>query len=286
MTMPSHRPTSKRSPLPSSSSDTGDVERRKLVQSSTLAAAAALLGIGLGACGGGGDQGGSASTQGGASNGGAPGQNAGAKGGTNNAAGAAGVGGSGPSDPKTDPLNALLENTYLTATAYSAAIGLITDAVATDPLISDRDLFVQLTTAIQANHRAHASMLADMSKSLGATPTAEATVVARFTPPAGLIANTSISNALKFAAASERKAAVRTNQILVELKDPEQRSIASSIEGMQAQHFIVLATLVTGLMSPGPNLDNTRVSALFPSALVLSHAAHAGLDQAPPDYFR
>lgn len=278
----------KPSPKPSESSrahsvhDTAACARRRLVQSSTLAAAAALLGLGLSACGGGDDKGGAAKGSGGGGSGGASGPSGGtsAKGGAGG-----GVGGGMAADPKTDPLNALLESTYLVVTAYSAAIGLLTDAVATDPLVAERDLFVQLTTSIQANHRVHASLLVEATKTAGGTPSAEASVVARFAPPAGLIANTSIANALKFVASSEREAAVRTNQILVELTTPELRALASSIEGMQAQHFIVLAALVAGLLSPGPNLDETSAASLFPSALVLSDASHAGLDQAPPDYF-
>ncbi|HET9929388.1 MAG TPA: hypothetical protein VFQ35_01820, partial [Polyangiaceae bacterium] len=129
-------------------------------------------------------------------------------------------------------------------------------------------------------------MLIDMAKTLGAAPTPEATVVASFAPPAGLIANTSITNALKFVATSERQAAVRTNQTLASIAAPELRALASSIEGMQTQHFVLLAALVTGVVAPGPTLDKTRASALFPSTLVLSHASHAGLDQAPPDYYR
>lgn len=262
------------------------VERRTLVQSSTLAAGAALLGVALAACGGG-DKGGSTGTGGTASSG-APGNTAGAKGGNGNASGGGngGAGGSGPSDPDADQLNELLENTYLAATAYSAAIGLMTDAVVTDPLIAERDVFVQLATSIQANHRVHAAMLVDMAKALGASPTSEATVVGTFAPPAGLIANTSITNALKFVASSERQAAVRTNQTLGLIEAPELRALASSIEGMQTQHFILLAALVAGLVSPGPNLDKTRAAAVFPSALVLSHQNHSGLDQAPPDYYR
>lgn len=278
--------TSATSPSLDAPTESRALERRTLVQSSTLAAAAAVVGVALEACGGG-DKSSSSSGTGGAASSGAPGNTAGAKGGNGSSGGAnGGAGGSGPSDPDADQLNALLENTYLTATAYSAAIGLMTDAVVTDPLIAERDIFVALATSIQANHKVHAAMLVDMAKTLGASPTPESEVVGTFAPPPGLIANTSITNAMKFVATSERQAAVRTNQTLALVQAPELRALAGSIEGMQTQHFILLAALITGLVSPGPNLDKARAATLFPSALVLSHESHSGLDQAPPDYFR
>jgi rubrerythrin len=243
-----------------------------------------LVGAAANSCGGGSDDKGSGS--GGKGSGGAQG-GASSKGGATSAAGgdAGGAGGAGSTDPETERMNELLANTYHASTAYTAIAGLISDASATDPLISLRDVLLQIVTSAQAQHRLHASTLADAVKELGGAPISEASVVAQFAAPPGLIANTSISNALKFVATTERDAAVLSNETLAAITDPKARALASSIEGTQTQHYVLLAALVTGLVSPGAGLDKTTAAALFPAAFISSHGKNDGLDKTPPDYF-
>ena len=261
----------------------GAQERRQLLHSSTWAAAAALFGI-VSACGGGGDDSNAGSGGKGNAGSGALGGGSSAKGGASNAAGdnAGGAGGAGSLNPNAEHLNTLLASTYHMTTAYTAITGLISDAPATDPLITLREVLVQIVTSVQAQHRLHASRLVE---ELGAEAISEASVVAQFTAPPGLIANTSISNALKFVAGAERDAAVLGNRTLSEISDPELRALASSIEGNQTQHFVLLAALVAGLVVAGPNLDKAHAATLFPAAFAGSAGKNQGLDTTPPDYF-
>jgi hypothetical protein len=261
-------------------------ERRQLLRSSAFAVAATLVGAAANSCGGS-DDNGSGSGGKGSGGGAAQGGGASAKGGGTSTAGsdAGGAGGTGSADPETERMNELLANTYHASTAYTAIAGLISDASATDPLISLRDVLLQIVTSAQAQHRLHASSLADAVKELGGTAISEASVVAKFAAPPGLIANTSISNALKFVATTERDAAVLSNKTLAATLDPKARALASSIEGAQTQHYMMLAALVAGLVSPGTNLDKTTAAGLFPAAFISSHGKNEGLDKTPPDYF-
>jgi hypothetical protein len=63
------------------------------------------------------------------------------------------------------------------------------------------------------------------------------------------------------------------------------RLLASSIEGDESQHFIVLLALVLGLAAPGPKLGSASADDVVPEAFVTSAGERRGLDQSPPDYF-
>ncbi|HKO48775.1 MAG TPA: hypothetical protein VJV79_13680 [Polyangiaceae bacterium] len=80
----------------------------------------------------------------------------------------------------------------------------------------------------------------------------------------------SMTNVLKFAAGAERGASVAYNQVLAGMEDAQLRFLASSIEGDESQHFIVLAALVLGLASPGPSLSQATAVKVFPEAFVSS----------------
>ncbi|MFZ5896120.1 MAG: ferritin-like domain-containing protein [Myxococcota bacterium] len=265
----------------------GPAARRRLLSGGALAAAAGLLGVVAAACGDSKDSDGGGS--GGKGNAGGNSQ-AGAtsgKGGTSGGGrdGGGGAGGGGSSDPDAEQLNTLLSNEYYAVSAYSAAIGLVSDAPPTDPLVSEREILLGMLSGIQAQHRLHASALVDELNTLGATPVTEASVVAKFRAPEGLIANTSISNTLKFVAATERAGAIAHNQALASMMDAELRYMASSIEGARTQHMVVLTVLVAALVAPGPNLDKTRAGALFPASFVQSFGKGTGLDKTPADYY-
>jgi len=288
----------------------GAAARRTLLNTGAISAAAALLGL-VAACSSD-DDSGSPATGGGGSGGKAGAGNAGksgsggnagstSNGGSSAAAGEAGSGGTtsagaageaagaagAPETPDADlaPLNALLTAEYNAITAYAAGATLIGAAPTTDPLYSLRQLITNIAVSIQTQHRLHASALADAIEALNGTPVNEADVAAKFTPPAALVANPTITNVLKFAAGAERGATVAYNQVLAALEDAQLRFLASSIEGDESQHFIVLAALVLGLASPGPNLSESTAATVVPKAFVVTVDAKPGLDMGPPDYF-
>jgi len=283
--------------------------RRTLLNTGAIGAAAALLGLvaacssdddsGSPATGGGGTgsagkagatgRGGSGGKAGSTSNAGASAAGEAGSGGTS-AAGAGGeVAGAGGAAEAADadlaPLNALLTAEYNAITAYSAGATLIAAAPSTDPLYALRQVITNIAVSIQTQHKLHAAALADAIEALDGTPVKEADVAAKFTPPAALVANPTITNVLKFAAGAERGATVAYNQVLAALEDAQLRFLASSIEGDESQHFIVLAALVLGLASPGPSLSDATAAAVVPKAFVATVDGKSGLDMGPPDYF-
>lgn len=291
---------------------TPQAARRKLLNTGAVGAAAAALGLvaiacgsdddssmpaaggagagagGVGTAGKGGATGkagetatgGSSGALGGAGKGGAPAAGAGGGADFAGAAGAPDV-----TDADVVPLNALLSAEYNAITAYTAGAMLIGGAKAADPLYALRTVITDVAVSIQAQHKLHAAALVDAILGLNGTPVEEAAVAAKFKPPAALVANPSISNVLKFAASAERGAAVAYNQVLAGMEDAQLRFLASSIEGDETQHFIVLAALVLGLAAPGPNLSEATAAKVIPEPFVSTIGTKSGLDAAPPDYF-
>jgi len=277
--------------------------RRKLINAGAAGAAAALFGLVASACGSDDDTG-SPSTGGKGGSGGSSGKaGSGGKAGSTATGGSAGTAGEGGAsagsageaagaggapdvaDADIVPLNALLSAEYNAITAYSAGAGLIGGALTTDPLYPLRAVITDIAVSIQSQHKLHAAALVDAIGELNGTPVKEADVAAKFKAPAALIANPSISNVLKFAAGAERGAGVAYNQVLAGMEDAQLRFLASSIEGDETQHFIVLAALVLGLASPGANLSEATAVKVFPEAFVSTVGTHAGLDAMPADYF-
>ena len=129
-----------------------------------------------------------------------------------------------------------------------------------------------------------AEALAEAITALGGTPVNAANV--SFTAPAALVAKPTITNVLRFAASAERSAGVSYNKAVTALEAAKHRFLASAIEGVATQHFIVIAALVLGLAQPGPSLASAGAPGrLVPRAFVSSTgtaATRAGLDVAPP----
>jgi hypothetical protein len=283
--------------------------RRKVLGSGAgLAAAAALGGLITLACGddddpmpsgqpggtgggGSGGRGGSAGTGGGTGGtGGSTGGTGGSTGGSAGTGGMAGTAGTGGmpdagADADIVPLNALLSAEYTAVAAYTAGAGLIMNAPMTDPLYALRQVIVDVAVSIQSQHKLHAKALVDAIVGLKGTPVVESEVAMKFKAPPELVANPSITNVLKFAAGAERGAAVAYNQVLAGLESAQLRFLASSIEGDETQHFIVIAALVLGLAAPGPMLSSTTANKVVPTAFVYTVGTDKGLNEMPPDYF-
>lgn len=284
--------------------------RRTLIGSGAVGAAAVMLGMVAAACGSDEDTPAGSAGAGGKNNAGSGGRGSaggagkssagggGKSGATSEAgaggadsAGAAGIAGMGEGgalnfpDADIGPLNALLAAEYNAITAYSAGAGLIGEAKAVDPLYPLREVITDIAVGIQTQHKLHAAALASAIEELDGTPIKQADVASKFKPPADLALNPTISNVLKFAASAERGATVAYNQVLAGLEDAKLRFLASSIEGDESQHFIVLTALVLGLAAPGANLDATTAATVFPEAFVSTVDTQKGLDSGVPDYF-
>lgn len=274
--------------------------RRQLLGTSVYGVGAALFGLAAAACGDDddddGNNDGSSGKGGGSPNGGSGGRGGSPQGGsaTNGGssgrggapavAGAGGEGGTGVGpDADITPLNALLTAEYNAIAAYTAGAGLIDEAPDSDALYGLRAEIIAIAVSIQTQHKLHAQALVEAIEGLNGTPVEEADI--EFEPPAALVRNPTITNVLKFAASAERGAAVAYNQVLAGLEDAQLRFLASSIEGDESQHFIVLTALVLGLANPGENLTVARAIDVFPQAFVSSVGGFDGLDVAPPDYF-
>lgn len=242
--------------------------RRELLGSGALAAAGALLAGFAAACSDDGDEKPLPATPDGGLDSGTPTLDAGDA--------AAPVDAGGAVDPDVVTLNALLSAEYNAIAAYGAGAPLVTNAATSDPLYALRATIVAIATNIRSQHQLHAAALADAIRALGGIPIAESSVT--FTPPAGLLANPTITNILKFATGAERSAAVAYNQAVEKLEAAKHRYIASAIEGDEAQHFIILAALVLGLADPGPKLSEATASQLPPRAFVRTVGAQPGLE--------
>ncbi len=270
------------------STNNGNTENKRQL----AGALAATLGLVAIACGGDDDAGPGTAGSGNASSGGS-----GNSGGKNAAAGTmaaagkngndGGSAGRAPTEPDPDitALNALLKAEYSAITAYSAGAGLINGAPNTDPLSDLRGVIVKVAVDIQAQHKLHAAALVEAIEALDGTPVSEQDVAADFKAPKALTDNPTISNVLKYAASAERGAAIAYNQVIAGLEDAKHRFIATSIEGDETQHFIVLAALVLGLASPGMRLSEDTAGDVIPAAFVSKIGDETGLESAPPDYF-
>jgi bacterioferritin (cytochrome b1) len=185
-------------------------------------------------------------------------------------------------DADVKVLNALLSAEYNAIAAYTAAAPLVQGAATTDPLYALRGTIVAVATNIMDQHELHAAALSDAITGLGGTPVAQTSVT--FSPPAGLLANPTITNILKFATGAERAAAVAYNKAIEGLEAANHRYLASAIEGDESQHFIILAALVLGLADPGANLSEARATELPPKAFVRTVGTQPGLETLTP-YF-
>jgi bacterioferritin (cytochrome b1) len=238
------------------------------------AAAAMLLGLAFSACGDDDDP--TPTGDGGPGDGGRP-----LDGGIDSGLDAGTASDGGALDADVATLNALLTAEYTAIKAYTAGGTLIGTAPNTDPLYTLRDSVVQIATGFVGHHTAAAAALVDAIVALGGTPVAQANVP--FTPPAGLTASPTILNVLRFAATAERGAAVSYNKAVSTLEAAKHRFLASTIEGVATQHFIVIAALVLGLATPGAGLAATGATArVVPKPFVVTVGSAAGLDAPPP----
>ncbi len=160
----------------------------------------------------------------------------------------AGSGSDAGVNPDIANLNALLSAEYKAIDAYTQGAGVL----AADSSDLGK-LVLAVAVEFQSDHKAHAALLDHTITSLGGTPTTAAEN--KFTLPAGFKAST--PNVMKLACNAERAAAVAYNQVLKGLTTKNNRFIAAAIEGDETQHYVVLAALIEGLVTPTANLTAT-----------------------------
>lgn len=182
--------------------------------------------------------------------------------------------GGGDAHPDIAPLNALLAAEYAAVIAYDAGAEILMSPPAGDPLGSLAPGLLAVAGRFQAQHRDHAVELARAVGALGGTPIAESSV--NFVPPAGF--TPSVENVLKLAANAEKAAAIAYDSSVAVLAEPQNRFVASAIEGDETQHYVVLAALVRGLATPG---ESFAAPPVVPTSFVSSTTSGAGLDTIP-----
>jgi hypothetical protein len=188
-------------------------------------------------------------------------------------------------DVDSGPLNALLATAYELATAYGACGVLIQGAPSTDAFASIAAVLRDTTVSFQAHQKAHAQELVTAIVNLGGKPITEQEVTSAFKAPETLRKNPTITNVIKYAAARERAAAIACNRAISKLEASYYRYLVSTIEGVQAQHFALWLSLLTGLVEGGSMFDPSTVSKVVPTAFVRAVEKQPGLDTVPPRYF-
>ncbi len=182
----------------------------------------------------------------------------------------------GTQAPDVVSLNALLAAEYAAVKAYDAGAAILMAPPSGDPFASLAPTALEVAARFQSQHRDHADVLANAIASGRGTPVDETSVT--FTPPTGFSA--SVLNVLKLACNAEKAASIAYNQTVAALVEPANRVMASSIEGDETQHFIVLYALLRGVAAPGPNI--AMVDQVVPTSFVTSVMSEPGLDTVAP----
>jgi len=143
-------------------------------------------------------------------------------------------------------LNALLTAEYQAIKAYDAGAAILSAPPVGDPQAASAPVLLAVAARFQQQHRDHAAQIVTAVRAAGATPVTEASVT--FTAPAGFTAT--ILNVLKLACNAEKGAAVAYNGAVRALGTTARRFLATTIEGDETQHFIVLYLLLKGSVTP------------------------------------
>lgn len=176
-----------------------------------------------------------------------------------------------PSGPNPDivPLNALLTAEYKAVKAYADVLPTLQTPPAGDPLAANGPALSVIATAWQGHHQAHATQLAAAITAIGGTPVTEAS--AMFARPEGFTPH--VANVLKLACNTEKAAAIAYNRAVKALSSTGNRFLAGTIEGDETQHFIVLYTLLKGVVAAVPAGLITNISEVVPKAFVARTSA-------------
>ncbi len=161
-------------------------------------------------------------------------------------------------------LNALLTAEYQAIKAYDAGAAILMSPPVGDPQATSAPVLLAVAARFQQQHRDHAAQIVTAVRAAGATPVTEASVT--FTAPAGFTGT--ILNVLKLACNAEKAAAVAYNGAVRALGTTARRFLASTIEGDETQHFIVLYLLLKGSVTPNAANLVGGIDLIVPKAFV------------------
>jgi len=189
-------------------------------------------------------------------------------------AAAVGCGEDAPTGPSADvpTLNALLTAEYQAIKAYEAGLAVLRAPPMGDPQAAFSAPLVVIAGNWQNQHRDHARELAALIVTNRGTAVLESAVM--FTAPQGF--TPSVANVLKLACNAEKAAAVAYNGAVRALNSTNSRFLAGTIEGDETQHFIVLYTILKGIVAPDPAGLITNIGEVVPRSFVSQVGAGTG----------
>jgi hypothetical protein len=183
-------------------------------------------------------------------------------------------------------LNALLQVELDAITAYTVGAGILTAAedagppdAGGDPNAALAPVVLAVAVHFQSQHKMHAAALTSLIESTNGLPIASST----FVPPSGFKA--SVLNVIKLACNAERAAAIAYVQAVKGLGAAESARLAASIGGVETQHFVVLYSLLQGLIA-GNATTLPNAAEIVPQAFVTSvGSGTTGLEAVAPFTF-
>ena len=183
-------------------------------------------------------------------------------------------------NPDIPKLNALITAEYVAIKAYQAGLSVLAMPPPADPFATQATILAAIAMNWQTQHRAHAAELDRVIRSIGGVPVAESSVM--FAPPTGFTGT--VANVLKLACNLERQAAVAYNSAVKDLSSTTTRFLAGTIEGDETQHFIVLYTLLKGVVMANGVALISNINEVVPQPFVAQVGTAMNSLQSVPDY--
>jgi len=167
-----------------------------------------------------------------------------------------------------DSMNALLD----AIATYTSDAAVLTSADASDPNAAIAPTVLAVATQFQSHHKDHAAALTSLIKASGGTPVASGTAQI----PTGF--KPSVLNVIGLAANAERAAAIAYVSTLKTLSSTSAATLAASIGGVEAEHFVFLYALADGLLQ-GTALTTAMATSVVPTSFIVQvGAGTSGLD--------
>jgi hypothetical protein len=171
-----------------------------------------------------------------------------------------------------DSMNALLEAELDAIATYTSDAAVLTSADASDPNAAIAPTVLAVATQFQSHHKDHAAALTSLIKASGGTPVASGTAQI----PTGF--KPSVLNVIGLAANAERAAAIAYVSTLKTLSSTSAATLAASIGGVEAEHFVFLYALADGLLQ-GTALTTAMATSVVPTSFIVQvGAGTSGLD--------
>lgn len=187
-----------------------------------------------------------------------------------------------PAGPNPDipVLNGLLSSEWLAIKAYAAGLPTLMTPATGDPLAANGPVLSVIAGNWQNQHRAHATALQAAIRAIGGTPVDEGSVT--FTAPNNY--TPTVHNVMVLACNAEKAAAIAYNRAVKGLSAAGNRVLASSIEGDESQHYIVLYTLLQQVVAANPTGLITGTGEVVPQPFVVNQGGMQNSLEAIADF--